>query len=449
MADAPALLTIQQPEAIQIPADAAAVKIPTEYNLAFGTFYRLLGRLFGDSAGVVTIDVSRTLRTMIKEAYDEHGKKHQEFMVWVAEGQTGFDPQIEQLKAHKTAAELAYLEAESALGGRIRRHEERMVSAAPMGAVTVNLPLDPANLADTWGSFDGNPLKWHGFISAFRAAVHDRAELPEVNKFKYLLKALKGPAARAIGSWDITGENYRFAFERLLFLYDKKYPRVRAYIAEIRNLPPLQKTSAEGLQRMANTTYEVTRQLNGLGVPTDSWDLWIVCELHAKLDPDTCCEWELTRNDNDNPPLSMMLRFLERRAAAYNNIVTAYPSVPSTSQAAEQPAGAPSAGTNNTGAEKKRHICYPCQAEHQLYQCPKFTTLSFERRKRFVQEKKICPNCLRVGGHSLDDCRFGGCFVCPGGPKHNPLLCPGRELVKTPAAACTAAMKRSAKTKGD
>lgn len=244
-----------------------------------------------------------------------------------------------------------------------------------------------------------------------------------------------------------------------MFLYNKKYPRVRAYIAEIRNLPALRHTSADGLQKMANTTYEVTRQLNALGVPTDSWDLWIICELHSKLDPDTCCEWELTRNDDDNPPLALLLRFLERRAAAYSNIMSAglsnrnswanEESVPSTGSAASQSAVAPSTNTSHTGAIKKRHMCYPCQAEHQLYQCPKFTVLSFEGRKRFVQEKRLCPNCLRVGGHSLNDCHRQGCIVCPGNPKHNPLLCPGRELVKMPMAAATTTMKRSAESKED
>lgn len=447
-------------DAIQIPVGAVSIKVPTEYNSAREKFYRCLKRMTIEPPGGATVDFCRTLRSMLKESYDEFSQKYREFVVFVAGGNSGFDQQVELLNSHKTSAEDAYLEAESGMSRRIRRHDERMKSAAPvMAPVTVNLPIDPANVANTWGVFDGNPLSWHGFISAFRAAVHDRAAIPPVNKFKYLLKALKGPAAHAIGSWDITSENYSSAFERLLVLYNKKYPRVRAYIAEIRSLPALRNTTAEGLQKMANTTYEVTRQLKALGVPTDSWDLWLVCELHSKMDPDTCCEWELTRNDDDNPRLSTMLRFLERRAAAYSNIASAGQAshgswtnrnpILSTSQAAAQAAGPSSAGAANQGTGKKRHMCYPCQTEHQVYQCPKFTVLSLERCQRYVRDKKLCPNCLRVGGHALDDCRFGGCFVCPGNPKHNPLLCPQRELQKNPVSVAVSATKRPAKSKED
>lgn len=262
-ADLPAKKPYQSPEPIIIPGDAGLVKIPTEYNSALDAFYRMLNRMNTEPSGGATVDYCRTLRTMLKEAFDDFNKKHQDLVVFVAEGSVDFGAQAGELGDRITTAELAYLEAESGMARRIRRHEERLrAPAAAMGAVTVNLPIDPANVANTWGEFDGNPLSWHGFISAFRAAVHDRTAIPPVNKFKYLLKALKGSAARAIGTWDITSENYGSAFERLMVLYNKKYPRVRAYIAEIRNLPILRNTSADGLQKMANTTYEVTRQLN-------------------------------------------------------------------------------------------------------------------------------------------------------------------------------------------
>lgn len=445
---------------IPVPGAPVPIRVPTEYNSALEIFYRCLGRMKVEPPGGASVDYCRTLRSMLKEAYDEFNKKYQDLVVFVAEGGTGLEEHVNLIKDQKEKVETAYLRSESIVSRNIRRAEESSKTAAPtMGPVTVNLPIDPANVANTWGDFDGNPLNWHGFISAFRAAVHDRTAIPPVNKFKYLLKALKGSAARAIGSWDITGENYDSAYERLMSLYNKKYPRVRAYLAEIRNLPILRNTTAEGLQRMANTTYEVTRQLKALGLPTDSWDLWLVCELHAKMDPDTCCEWELTRNDDDNPSLSTMLRFLERRAAAYSNIVSAGQAshgswanrkpTPLTGQAAGQSTSTSSAGATNQGTERKRHICYPCQAEHQVYQCPKFTVLSLERRQRYVREKKLCPNCLRVGGHALDDCRFGGCYVCPGAPKHNPLLCPQRELQKNPVSVAAAAIKRPAKSKED
>lgn len=458
---APPIRTVVQPESIKIPLEARSIQIPTEYNAVFDTFYRWLDRLYRGASGGMTIDSYRSMKKLMEDTYTEFNRKHREFEVLIAMGGSGFDDQVELFRSHLLHVEDVYLVATTSISRRIRQYEDKLRPAnSQLGAVTLSMPIDPANIANTWGEFDGNPLKWHGFISAFRAAVHNRNEIPPVNKFKYLLKALKGKASSAIGTWDITTENYGSAYERLLSLYDKKYPRVRAYIMEIQNLPTLRNTTAEGLQKLAHTTYEVTRQLKGLDIPTDSWDMWLVCVLHSKLDPDTCCEWELTRNDDDNPPLSKMLNFLERRAAAYSNLPTAnIPNksvwskkvVPGASDASSSATGntasasgiSSTARTGESGAVKKRHMCYSCQQEHQVFECPKFLAFSFEQRKRYVSDKKLCVNCLRVGGHALDDCRFKGCFACPGNPKHNPLLCPNRELAKNPAAVITATVKRS------
>lgn len=294
-------------------------------------------------------------------------------------------------------------------------------------------------------------------FSAFRAAVHDNKDVPAVNKFKHLQRALKGKAAEAIGTWDITAENYEHAWTRLMELFNKKYPRVQAYIGQILNLPSLHNTTTDGLRTLAHTTYEVTRQLKTLGLPTEKWDMMLICILHSKLDPATSCEWELVRDNNDNPELSTMLKFLERRAAAYSNIPTA-----GSSNAPAWKSRAPAnQGTSSTtqprttqtaskeGQAKKMHFCNSCQQEHQVYECPKFLAMSLSARKNFVQQRGLCPNCLRQGGHALSECRYKGCFKCPGAPQHNLLLCPARELAKNPVAVATTSIARKRQNADD
>lgn len=313
-------------------------------------------------------------------------------------------------------------------------------TAAP---IVVKLPLDPAGIINTWGEFDGNPLKWHGFLSSFIAAVHNNPDVPSVAKFKHLQEALKGKAATALGSWDITSENYESAWERLLSLFNRKYPRIQAYVGQIVDLPTLHETTADGLQKMAHTTYEVLRQLKALGLPTDSWDLMIVCMLHAKLDPQTCCEWELNRDNDDDPKLAFMLNFLERRAAAYAHRPSANQTANNQNQNATaqrfkqqsaQTIATPSTSTATKDSTKKVHYCHDCRQAHQVYQCPVFLAMNMSARSQYVEKYKLCPNCLRLG-HNIDSCRYQGCFKCTGGPKHNLLLCPLRALRDSPANA--------------
>lgn len=135
-----------------------------------------------------------------------------------------------------------------------------------------------------------------------------------------------------------------------------------------------------------------------------------------------------------------MLQFLERRAAAYANVVqpadeakpTAKPTAQPQTADARAPPNNPTAG-NNTGASKKQHFCYDCRQPHQVYECPKFKMLTLKQRRVYVEDHKLCPNCLRVGGHSLAKCDRKPCFSCPNAQKHNQMLCPMRVLDQKPS----------------
>lgn len=213
--------------------------------------------------------------------------------------------------------------------------------------------------------------------------------------------------------------------------------------------------TASGLQTLAHTTYEVTRQLKSLDVPVDSWDMMIISILHAKMDPLTSCDWELARGNDDEPKLSVFLQFLERRAAAYANIpapttaaeqrqpTTYADQLRSTATQGNQMTASSSTTPNKTasGAQtenqtasgKKQHFCFDCRQLHQVYDCPIFRRKNLADRNKYVEENHLCPNCLRLGGHTLEECRYGPCRTCPGEPMHNPMLCPVKATRPKPA----------------
>lgn len=409
----------------------------------------------------VSVDEVRSRERIMMNEFNEFIVASRTFELHIENGNTNLDDCLtavrdqrrlikERIAKGRTVAERATRVYEEWKQTRSVHRPTGNAETAPQ--MVLKLPIDPGAITNTWGEFDGNPLKWHGFLSAFVAGVHGNTDVPPVSKFKHLMKALKGKAATAIGTWDVTDENYRFAWLRLLELYDKKYPRIQAYVSQIVNLPMLHETTADGLQKLAHTTYEVVRQLKSLGMPTDNWDMMIICILHAKLDPQTCCEWELARANNDDPKLEFMLNFLERRATAYANIprqlshqtanvnrnLTAQRSSHQTAQ--QNASQSTPTATQDSGARKKQHFCHDCKQVHQVYQCPKFAALSLGDRSKYVERYKLCPNCLRVG-HNVDSCDYKGCFKCAGAPKHNQLLCPIRELAKGVAGVHVAQSK--------
>ncbi|KAG7295897.1 hypothetical protein JYU34_020982 [Plutella xylostella] len=70
-------------------------------------------------------------------------------------------------------------------------------------------------------------------------------------------------------------------------------------------------------------------------------------------------------------------------------------------------------------SEKTIRSCAMCQSNHALYTCVLFLNLPVNDRVKFVENKNLCPNCLR-SGHSISDCTYGSCKLCH--HKHNGLL---------------------------
>jgi ribosomal protein S18 len=67
-----------------------------------------------------------------------------------------------------------------------------------------------------------------------------------------------------------------------------------------------------------------------------------------------------------------------------------------------------------------RFTCQLCNGNHAIYKRFKFLNLSISDRIKFINDKRLCKNCLR-SQHSISDCIFSGCKQCS--LKHNTLLC--------------------------
>ena len=81
------------------------------------------------------------------------------------------------------------------------RHQQQKVG---MKLPTMELP-----------TFSGNPLEWQTFYDHYKVAVHNNADIPDIQKFTHLRCLLKGGAAAAIEGYDITEDNYRSVIEKL------------------------------------------------------------------------------------------------------------------------------------------------------------------------------------------------------------------------------------------
>lgn len=250
---------------------------------------------------------------------------------------------------------------------------------------------------------------------------------------------------------------------------------------------------ADELQRMSIVAHETLRRLRAQEIPVDQWDMIIVHCLHESLDSETARTCELQRG-TETPTTVQMLEFLDRQATARpcasENRRQRNDSQGRSDQSNSREASRFNRFNNERDGERKRngeqqrersgnsgqrtatanrasgatskqaasnrkeesgatrlHTCELCNGEHQLYKCNRFLELNFRSRKDYEQSHHLCENCLKRG-HAQDSCWQGP--RCPGGVRHNSVLCPTFDVNK-PAAAMSApkdapAAKRKAKS---
>ncbi|XP_055919238.1 uncharacterized protein LOC129951192 [Eupeodes corollae] len=126
-----------------------------------------------------------------------------------------------EVERNMVAAEQSYFPAYAALEKREKELAPRPdTRETPAIAVQVNLPFAEHDVKNTWGTFDGSFTKWQSFKDRFTAAVHANEKIAPAYKFAYLKSSLSGRAARTLGEWQQTDQNYGRAWARLNQVYN-------------------------------------------------------------------------------------------------------------------------------------------------------------------------------------------------------------------------------------
>lgn len=334
--------------------------------------------------------------------------------------------------------EQLYLEIKAALVMRAAELEQANQRPQPVQQpnvqqnpqqIVVRLHQNRRDIENTWGDFDGTLTKWRGFCDLFADRVHNDDELSPAHKFRLLKNSLKGDAARALGDWEITDDNYLEAWNRLKELYEQTYVTGGKLMRKLWSLQKLDRANGTALQKLSNIGNEVFRQLRALQFPVVGIDYVFVYILHDKLDVETSTKWNLERA-SERPTLPEFLAFLDRhaRAALSAHGVPDTPSVDNKKrQTNEQPKVNAKRWKPDASKPSEPLKCVSCSEAHPLHRCPEFLKLTLANRRQVVRTNNLCLNCLRAG-HMCKECPSKECFRCK--TKHNSLLCNENPLNK-------------------
>ncbi|XP_048484474.1 uncharacterized protein LOC125490156 isoform X2 [Plutella xylostella] len=263
------------------------------------------------------------------------------------------------------------------------------------------------------GKFNGQVGKYHDFVNLFKSIIDNDTRLSQCDKFYYLKTLLEGEAADVVQHLSLNAENYNVALQLLAERYDNKFRIINHHINSILDLPVIKKCSAASLRELVSKTKQHLSALTNLEVPTQHWDLMILCILQRKIDMYTFRCFHLELKDNTLPKLDLFLKFLDQRASALETVAEVQQ--PCTSVNKYHGASLVAAAEGQISRS-----CTYCQSKYhnKLHQCQKFKLALPSDRIKFVESNKLCKLCLN--SHK-GKCYFAfRCATCK--DKHNTLI---------------------------
>ena len=343
--------------------------------------------------------------------------------------------------------------------------------------VSVNLPKLELSV------YDGDPLQYHAFITAFDESV-DKMASSSVAKLTRLAAYTTGAAHQAIKSTlMMSGQGgYAKAREILHRRFGDEQVICQAVMKSLKTGVPVK--GAEQLHALADELVNSQLILERLGTRPEAESQTFIASVIDRLQPYLKGKWrkramDFKRDRNIYPNFGHLVEFVQNEAAIASDPVygetgllsfrkygdggvgkanpksnfnvyheedgngygygDGYPETQQETLATRRDGngaasnggaykgayngGSNSGGANNNGAYRKRLPCHFCKdSSHAIFMCNDFRALKAAQKLEYVRQNNLCENCY-YGNHSVSDCRFPSkCGIDGCSVKHSRLL---------------------------
>ena len=274
--------------------------------------------------------------------------------------------------------------------------------------------------------FDGNVVEWPAFWSNF-SVIHNHPELTSDVKMMHLTNYIKGDAARTIEGLHVSVGNYDSAVRMLKDRFNRSDLIIASHLKSLRHLPMVKSShDVVGLRHLFTEIDVHTRGLGEQGQNSNHYGVFLAPMLFEKFPSDLQLEW-ISDSRHRTTDFDGLFKFLKKaveareRCSSYGNNSSSSSSKPAEATMAAGQSAVASSSRRSTDFRKpsvatasglvsavQARVCNFCNASHSVFNCP----LAIPEKRRLVQTKRLCLNCLS-SGHSVQDCAsHHRCRVC-------------------------------------
>ncbi|XP_065361949.1 uncharacterized protein LOC135955527 [Calliphora vicina] len=260
-------------------------------------------------------------------------------------------------------------------------------------------------------TFSGDYLEWISYRDMFKTLVHQNNSLTKVQKYFYLKSSCTGTPLSLVNEYPAAESSYDLAWDALEKRFHNERKLVEQILKRLFSIPPSDGT-LKNIKGLLDTTRTCLSQLKSLKIDISTWDSILVYLITQKLEMQTRKEWEQSLKASTSiPPMSDMLNFLETTFRTMESLEEE--AVSTTHVYGKENRKKPTRVIRaHTASTVNDNNCLFCNKRHPLYKCFRFTTLSSAEKKSFVNQHRLCRNCLNTG-HLQSSCRLNTrCHIC-------------------------------------
>ena len=244
--------------------------------------------------------------------------------------------------------------------------------------------------------FDGDPLKFHSFMSVFEDTV-DKVVSDSQVKLTRLLQYTSGKAKESIRSCSLIGgqTGYKQAIDMITERFGNQHLVSECIIKELRLCKPVK--SPEELQQFSDNlvnSHGILKKLNKLSEINTQQN---IIEIVNRLQPYLRNKWrrhalKIKKDEDKYPDYEDLTEFVKDMAAKADDPVYGQMNQKSSYDMKTKKL----AFSANTYV---RPPCIVCKGDHRLFYCQAFKDMKPHDRLHLVKKHKLCENCCQIMLH--------------------------------------------------
>lgn len=260
-------------------------------------------------------------------------------------------------------------------------------------------------------NFDGNPRKWKPFIESYEAAIHNKDNLSDVEKFTYLRGFLTNNALSTIEGFPLTNENYAIALDLLKKRYGKDKLIISTHMHDLIAVKKVDNNkNISELRCMYDKIEANVRALKSEGINPSHFGALAIPIILEKLPSEIQLHVSRTLG-RENWDIEEFLKCINDELTARENCEFL--------KDRDLENSLPKYTAETLMIDSKEIRCVFCGKNHYNDKCSK--VIDVNARLEILKNARLCFNCFRKNHQKKECMKNVKCYTCKGA--HNTALC--------------------------